>query len=127
MNESAHSRHSCSDSTEREPLIDKTSDYERILTASPKNGKTTNETFAAILICGSITFIVVVYYIYSTFVVGSLRCAPDRGSLVMQSIYLSDLKNAEILKALDSNDPYVEVQFDGIRHDTSVTTECCVQ
>ena len=122
MDGSTHSRHASSGSTERVPLIDKAHDQERVdaLTAPPRAGKTTNEKFVAVLIFGCIAFVVTIYYVYAFFVVGSLRCASGHGYLVVQNIHLSDLKNAEIIKALDSNDPYVEVQFDGVKQETSV-------
>ena len=107
---------------ERAPLISKRDDPSVVeaYTANPRNAKTTNEKFVGVLIIGSVVFILTIYFVYSTFVVGNMRCSSGEGNLIVNNVYLSDLKNAELFKALDSNDPYVEMQFDNKRHETSV-------
>lgn len=107
---------------ERAPLIGKRDDPSLVetYTANPRNSKTTNEKFVGVLIIGSVVFILAIYFVYSTFIVGNMRCSSGEGSLIVNNLYLSDLKNAELFKGLDSNDPYVEMQFDGKGQETSV-------
>ena len=107
---------------ERAPLISKRDDPSLVetYTANPRSSKTTNEKFVGVLIIGSVAFILAIYFVYSTFIVGNMRCSSGEGSLIVNNVYLSDLKNAELFKTLDSNDPYVEMQFDNKRHETSV-------
>ena len=107
---------------ERAPLINKRDDPSLIdaYTASPKNSKTTNEKFVGVLIICSVAFVLAIYFVYSTFIVGNMRCSSGEGTLIVNNLYLSGLKNAELFKSLDNNDPYVEMQFENKRHETSV-------
>lgn len=69
---------------------------------------------------GSIIFFFISYLIYSSFIVGAIVCSSGVGTLTLKNVIVSDLKDDGILAKLDSNDPYILFQYDGINHQTSV-------
>lgn len=108
-------------SSEATPLLAKTDeqDDDRQIKERSRN-QVSHIYFLLVVVCGSIVFFYILYYVYAFFIAGVIRCESGAGKLILNNVMLSDLKNEGILSQLDANDPYVIFQYDGNQGRTSV-------